>query len=264
MSEIDSKESNRGTNEPKTNIYKDYILPIIEQAEQGDCLFFVSPSTFFGFYSMGASNHERVCTALKEAKERGVELRLIVDVRDAFTAKAAEGLLSFLQDGHDIKQLDGTTNFYFILLRKNKDKSGLLADFISAQEKPVSFLPGIKARVFRRVRGDGLKALQEEEVEDWCGRFNQLWERMSNLVKPKILNYSAVSQTRRYIFVIQYCAYFAYFLVGLLLGILIAFPSRPGSIINAIMGPAVGFVVGLVANIVTHFIISRQPWPHND
>lgn len=59
----------------------------------------------FGFYSLGVTNYENVCIAIKDAKSKGVKFRLIINVSDAFSAAAAKGLITIVQDEKQIKSI---------------------------------------------------------------------------------------------------------------------------------------------------------------
>ncbi len=77
----------------ESNDYQQLIIPTINEAQKGDELIFMSPSTFFRFYTFGAKTYEAVCQALRDSRvARGVKCRVLIDVRGILTALAGATL----------------------------------------------------------------------------------------------------------------------------------------------------------------------------
>jgi hypothetical protein len=230
----------------KPDIYGLYIFPFIRGAQSGDRILYSSPSTFFGYYSKGARNYELVCDALKEAKQRGVEIRLMVDIHDTFTAKAAEGLLTFLIDGREIRHLEGLTDYYGITVFSRRGTS-CQAAFMSERPKVISYLPGIQIRPFR-----GMKAVREnmsqEDADAAEAEFCHLWER-SGLVGSAIAKFNPVYQARKYFLFLQTAVYVLILAIGLVVGAAFALQN------NAIIAWLVASIgVGIFGNLLTGFL----------
>jgi hypothetical protein len=211
----------------KMNIYAEYILPYINSAQKGDELLFISPSTFFGFYSLGAYNFQQICKALRSARdERGVEIKLIIDVHDSFTAKAAEGLLTFLVDGREIKHLEGNVYIYYIMVYSKQGKSRHV-EFISEEPIQRQYLPGIQIRPFGGIKGQPLEEMSDQEAKAVREAFYQIWDRSAVPVGNIIARYSPIYQARRYLTLFQSLTYIAVLAVGLLTGIAFSLQGQP-------------------------------------
>jgi hypothetical protein len=240
-----------------TNIYEQHILPCILAAMKGDELLFVSPSTFFGFYSIGAKNYETVCGALEAAKKRGVKIRLIVDVHDLFTARAAEGLLRFLSDKREIRQFDETHDNPDIYQLTVYDRSGesRFADFRSNETTSLHYL-GIQSRPFGNLINEGEHVADEVAV----GRvraFDGLWDRATS-VERAVIRYSPFYKAHRYLVFNQVALNIAVGLIGVLVGVTFVLQGQPAlNPQTLLIYIAAGLVSGVLANVISSLFTRR-------
>jgi hypothetical protein len=240
------------------NIYEKYILPYIEGAERGDELLFISPSTFFGYYSLGAHNFERVCEALRNAKIRGVKIRLIIDIHDVFTAKAAEGFLSFLLDGHEVRHLKDNFHIYHIMVYSEQGTSRRVK-FASEMPRGLRYLPGIQVRPFRETIKE-LGQIPSKTAQGLRTEFHQIWNGSAGSVKDIIARYSPVYQARRYFTFLQVVTYLLVLIIGLITGVAFSLQSQPDINIGVVLIWLVASLgVGIIGEILAEKFISRLP-----
>lgn len=209
----------------KENIYVKYIIPLIDGAKSGEELLYISPSTFFGYHSIGARNFEQVCQRLKEAGERGVEIKLIIDVHDCLTAKAAEGLLSFLVDGIEIKNLEGNTDIYYLLVY-NKSGDSRLVEFISERPTSSPYLPNVQIRPFRKVR-QSTEKMSTRDADAIKAQFYHIWENSAKKVGSTIYKYMPGYQIRQQFIFVQGLACTFALVSGLMIGIAFSSLQQP-------------------------------------
>jgi hypothetical protein len=239
----------------KVNIYRDHILPLIGAAAKGERIFFVSPSTFFGFDSLGAGNFDAVCRALQSAKAKGVQIRILIDVRDSFAAKAAEGLLLFLDDGEEVKELQENVNLYSILLYK-PDGESRFASFDSDPPQMLPFLPGIQTRRFRKVRSSNSR-MSDEESQNHIREFQFLWKLPSTrTVSAAVYTYSPEFRTRLKFSNLQRLSYGISFFAGILFGIFLMVPGTAKY--AAIVGLIVSLASGVISNLLTNYFTKKK------
>jgi hypothetical protein len=244
-----------GTVPSGTNIYEQYILPCIESAQPGDELLYISPSTFFGFYSLGARNFHTVCDALKAAKARGVQIRLLVDVHDAFTAKAAEGLVSFLLDKRDIRNFAENVNIYMIMVHSKQGKSRYV-EFSSREPQALQYLPGIQSRPFGPVTGEQ-QEMSEEIATAKVKFFNDLWEKATS-VNQVIATFTPFYRARRYVTFYQAVLNIASAAVGLLIGVTLVIQDQPHlSVATLLIYVIAGIGSGILTNFISNMFTSR-------
>ena len=210
-------EQTKTESQALADLYENDIIPLINKAQSGDELLYVSPSTFFGFYSVGARNFVNVCQSLNEAKRRGVKIRLIIDVHDVLTARAAEGLLTFLKNGRELKHLEDNTDTYTILLYR---KSGTSAYFniISDQPKIFSYLPNIQVRPFKEI-SQHEEAMSNEHADSKRREFYRLWDKEAIPVRPHINQYLPRYLMHHRIILLQFASYLLVLGLGLALGV---------------------------------------------
>ena len=209
----------------KENVYVKYIIPLIDGAQSGEELLYISPSTFFGYYSIGARNFEQVCHRLKEAKNRGVEIKLIIDVHDSLTAKAAEGLLSFLLDGIEIKNLEGNTDIYYLLVY-NKSESSRLVEFTSERPIALPFLPNVQIRPFRGVK-QFIESMSTRDADSIRAQFQHIWENSAQKVGSTVYKYMPGYQIRRQVIFVQSLTYLLVLALGLTIGFAFSLQQQP-------------------------------------
>jgi hypothetical protein len=247
--------------QPPDNIYEKFIIPFIESTKSGDELLFISPSTFFGYHSLGAKNFIRVCECLRSAKARDVKIRLIADIHDILTVKAAEGLLTFLLDGIEFKHMEGNTDTYYLLIYGISGKSRYVS-FLCRRPETERYLPGVQARPFKRV--DHF----EEDIpnEDAVGKrteFYRLWEHSATRVVPVINRYIPGYQIRRRIVFLQSMSYLLTLCLGLVMGISFVsqgLPARfdPVTILILLLTTAgVGLVTGFVGTALANWFANK-------
>lgn len=256
------------------NIYEDYINKIIDDAKAGDRLMFISPSTLFGFYSLGVKNFISVCEKLDQAKGRGAKIRLLIDVHDVFSAKAAEGLLSMLTDGDDVRTSSGPNRSnYSILLRKATGSigspAGRFVKFSSGTARTEKFLPAIEIRPFDGVMTDStflfegngdvpqsLKNLEEEFESTWSS---------GQLVNPALNNFSSEERQRKALIIFQSLSYLSILALGVLGGVTFAaaelsyFKDNPGKLLLGLLASIViGLVGGILSTLLSTFFSRRS------
>lgn len=238
-----------------TNIYATYILPFIEAAQKGDEILYISPSTFFGFHSLGAGNFQRVCESLEEAKKRGVKIRLLIDIHDILTAKAAEGLLTFLIDKQDIRNFPDNVDIYKIMVYSPSGTSRYV-EFSSKDPVVLRFLPGIQSRPF----GDFIGGQEEMSADTALGHvklFNTLWEKAGR-VDQAIATYSPFYRARRYIYFYQGALNLASAAIGLLVGIVFVMQGVPKFDPTTLLVFIIaGIASGVLSNLVSNRLTSR-------
>lgn len=241
-------ESTQGS--VKNDIYDIYIFPYIDQSEKGDTILFSTPSTFFGYYSNGAKRFEEVCDALRKAKLRGVEIKLMIDIHDVFTAKAAEGLLSFLIDGREIRHCEGNTDYYAITLY-NKNGKTKHASFVSDRPKVLSYLPGIQIRPYRGVKLSK-ENIHQQDADSIASEFFQFWERMAELAGGNIMKYSIIYHARKYYIALQIIVYFLVLTIGLIIGTAFSYGDK-----GLIAWLAASIGVGIIGSLLANFFSKK-------
>jgi len=205
------------------NIYNKDILPLINKSSKGDKIFFISPSTFFGFYSLGAKNYIEVCDALYKAKNRKVDLKLIINIHDSFSAKAAQGLLSILEENNEIRHIQNTSEYFIILITKNEV---IIHEFIS--ELPSSsnellgfhklnYLNDVTYLPFSHKKNAPSLVSDELEIKTVQERFNNIWKN-GNPIKQKINEYDDNFSKNKTMFFEKSISYLSLFFLGLIIG----------------------------------------------
>lgn len=246
------------TSSQKINIYAQYILPYIEGAMKGDEILYVSTSAFFGFHSLGAGNFIAVCDALERAKERGVEIRLIVDIRDSFSAKAAEGLLTFLVDRQELRHIEANTDDYRITLY-SKSNNSRHVQFLSERAQSLRYLPGIQSRPFRAVLGQALDNIPNQDAESIRATFYQIWNRSAVPTESIIAKYSPFYRSRKLINFYQTFTYLATLAIGLVAGVSFSL-QNPSQQLNAFaillwLGATLG--VGVIGAYLSNIFLNK-------
>jgi len=127
-------------------------------------ILYISPCTCFGNYSLGLKNFEEVCKKLDEAKQRGVEINLIIEVLDVTTAECAKGLLGFIDDIKEIKHHDRIGFDYILMIDGEK---GLIGHTRAEFKATYS---GITVRPYQEP-GPGYLVEKEEELRSERNRF---------------------------------------------------------------------------------------------
>lgn len=205
-----------GTVEVAINIYQEHILPIIKQAQDGDELLFVTPSTFFGFYSIGARTYEEVCKSLHDAKERGVQCRILIDVGDVLTAMAAQGLLRILRDGEELRDMPGNWAKYSLLLYR-KHGSSVFVEFRSDEERELEFLPGVRVRPFGSIMRHDTLGGSDAKLRH--GEFQTLWDLANPHVKASTMRYLPSYYIKRRFDLVHVMSLFAFLACGGAVGV---------------------------------------------
>ncbi len=240
----------------KENMYEKYIIPYINSAKRGSRILFISPSTFFGFYTLGAKNFEQVCGALNRAKDEGVEIKLIIDVHDSLTAKAAEGLLTFLTDGREIRHFEGNTDLYNITIY-NQHGTSRHVEFISERPRALRYLPGVQTRPYGGLKSQPNENMSYGDVQHICAIFDQIWNR-SEPVGSVLTKYTVAYQARRYLAFFQGITYLAVLVVGLVTGTLFSIQGQPQSdMITVLVWLAASLGVGVLGNYLSNFIMRK-------
>jgi hypothetical protein len=243
--------------EQKRGNYDAYILPWIKETRKGDELLFMSPSVFFGYYTYGAKTFVEVCEALKEAKRRGVRIQLIIDVHDIFCAKAAEGLLTFLKDGTEVRHADNIVQFYLLIVLR-QDKPLHCIELSTDKAETFPYLPDIEVRK----AGKPTRLPQEYEDHEYGiarNRFDHFWdEKQSRKITEEISKYHPLYQIRRYFQWYQMMTYTGVLTIGLLLGVLFSFQSQPSlELLPIVIWFFLTIATGMVSNYVSGAISKR-------
>jgi hypothetical protein len=240
------------------NIYQKYILPAIERSRKGDELLFVTPSTFFGFYSLGAKTYEEVCKSLRAAKDRGVQCQIIIDVRDVFTATAAQGLLTFLKEGAELRWLRNPATYYLLCYRKGRASDFI--EFDSKGERSLDFLPNVTVRPFAGLLREPPEKLADAPACTRRAIFNILWEKSEKGVKDAVILYVPWFYLRRRFDFVQVASLFGFFGFGTMFGMAIMYSRYEEFRFSVgIMFAYVLFsmIVGFVAHSISAWITRR-------
>lgn len=199
------------------NIYETHIIPFFEKAKEGDSVLFISPSTFFGFYSLGANNFDKTCKAIEEAKERGVAVKIIIDIRDEFSAKAAEGLLSFLSQGKEIRNRKNNKKNYRIYYINKMSGAGEKLECYADDSIQSKYLPNIEVRKF--LSNPKTEKITTGAVENSLEFFDQIWNSSDDNVRKCISQflplYRANKKLKRSITIICFLIFSLGFILGL-------------------------------------------------
>lgn len=243
----------------KPNIYDKYILPYIDNAQEGDEILYISPSAFFGFYSLGAGNFIAVCEALERAKKRGVDIRLIIDVHDSFSAKAAEGLLTFLLDRDELRHIEANTGDYRITVYSKPNNTRHI-QFLSERTQSLRYLPGIQARPFRAVLGQALEKVPDQDAEAIRAAFYQIWNRSAVPTETIIARYSPFYQSHRSTRFYQTLTYLAALAFGLFVGVVFSLqsPSQQVNLFIILVWLCATIGAGVIASYLANAFFYRR------
>lgn len=250
--------------EDRTNVYRDFILPIINDCERDDEFLLVTPSTFFGFYSVGAKTYEEVCDALKKAKEeRGVRCRILIDVGDVLSAGAAEGLLTFLREGDELRDMSYNPANYFVL-RYRRAGGGRFVELNSKQETVMRYFP-VRLRQFIDAPLTGPDDLDSSEATTRRTQFESNWEKSSERVRDKINRYMPTFYLKRAFDFVQVTAFFAFFAMGSVFGTAVAVSIYEDLdltwwVILAYVASAlmIGALASAAGNVITRRVFGRD------
>lgn len=248
-----------GNVEVAADIYRKYVLPIVKGAERGDELLFVSPSTFFGFYSLGASTYEEVCAALRDAQRKGVRCRILIDVHDVLTATAAQGLMSFLRDGEELRDLHENRVRYSLMCYRQGGES-IFVGFKSGRQKRLDFLPDVTVRPFGGVEQVGVQKLKGDDADARRDEFQDLWNMCRGRVEDSILRYKPWSYVRGRFEWLQLVMMLTFFAFGAVVGMgSVMFECKlPRSEWWVMLGNVVsGILVSVGATVATPWISRR-------
>lgn len=245
----------------KTNIYSDYIIPTIQSCKEGESLVFVSPSTFFGYYSLGAHNFERMCETLEKAREKKVKIQLIVNIYEPFSALAGKALLGILKDKEEIRNYTKNHDIYFIArINENNKERCCYYEFVSQDEspKPLKYLHNIKYLAFESVGDKRKDILKSEKEMDRIRRyFDHFWNRAAGL-KEKIREHDVYyhkKKLRVIEIIINHCiVLFAGIIIGIAL-IIDNLSMQVSKIVltNRFVFPLMlGILTGLISTYVCH------------
>lgn len=200
------------------NIYQDFIIPIFENAEKKSSIYFISPSTFFGYYSLGGKNFELSCDAIEKAKKRGVNIKIIVDVKDSFSAKAAEGILSFLNEGTELRNKGNNLHNYWILYID--ENSGKRIECFSDKPKQTKFLPGIQVRQFNP-KIEEMNDLSNERIDNYLQSFNQVWDASDKNIRRIIYRYLPLYESNKSLRIAVMIIPFLVFILGFVFALIL-------------------------------------------
>jgi hypothetical protein len=139
-------------------------------------ILYISPCTCFGNYSLGLKNFEEVCEKLEQAKQRGADINLIVEVLDSTTAECGKGLLGFLTDNKEIKHHDNIPFDYVLIVDGNKALVGRTKVEFKAKYS------GITVRPYQDPIAGHLVE-EADEIRSERNRFRDKWQKASSIKK---------------------------------------------------------------------------------
>lgn len=243
-----------------SSIYSEEIIPIIEQCQSGDDLLFISPSTFFGYYSLGVQNFEEMCEVLRDARYRGVKIRLIVRIYEPFSAQAGKALLRILDDGTEIRDYSDNTDFYFMIrVNKNDRLRSSYRKFTSKGSKEFAlkyFNGNIKCLPFKRVEIKIDSFNSEDELKCILGEFEHFWARATQL-RRKIRKYDVYYHKRKLLIIEVVFGYVFVFAMGAILGISFVLHSSGIKIYQLSAGERFLFplVIGILGGVISTLLV---------
>ena len=89
----------------EAHYYRDFIFPIINEAKNGDSLYFLLHSAYVGHWYDGTYLLDKTISKLMEAKQRGVKLKILVCLRNPYHLFAAYDYLRSFDDNIEIKAI---------------------------------------------------------------------------------------------------------------------------------------------------------------
>lgn len=247
------------TESNKVNIYKDYIIPTIKESKGGDELLFISPSTFFGFYSLGAKNFEEVCSALMEAVDKKVTVHLIVNIHDPFSARATRGLLKFLKDSDEIRNWQDNKSVYRISCISKNLGEAIHYSFRSDQLKKLDCLEYIEAIPFASLMPGSGKFTKREDVAQIRNEFDAFWNKSSkigNEVYKYDIDYRRLVSIRMW----KAISYVIALFVGMIIGMIICYflsVTRPHemTLLKTLGYVALSLLLGVISSLFANHLV---------
>lgn len=198
------------------SIYDEHIIPILKKAGEGNELWFMSPSTFFGFYSSGVHVFDEVCDNLDQAKDRKCKVKIIVNIRDEMSAIAGKGLESFLKDIKEVRTYANSGDYYFIALI-SRDTIQDYCKFQSQQARSIKYLPNNSAIPFAKKVESNIRIGNEKDYHRLNGKFHDIWVKASS-IKAEINKYDPSYKREIELKNKNFVINFLFLLIGLLSG----------------------------------------------
>ena len=240
----------------KIDIYEKYIIPTIQNSNPGDKLLFISPSTFFGYYSLGANNFEKVCEVLEESVKRKVDLRLIINIHDPFSARAALGLLKFLNDGQNIRNWNNT-DIYRITCISGDFSRATNYEFSSREKKSVKYLAGALAIPYFEIKSGGGNIDDKDKVEGLKREFDSFW-KISKKIGNDAYKYDIDQIRMKNIRLWKGVSYLMTFIIGMITSYVII-RSKSGSsgltVEQILLSAVASITFGVLSTLISNYFL---------
>lgn len=248
-----------------TNIYSEFIIPTIQSCGEDDELLLISPSTFFGYYSLGAHNFEKVCESLKEAYDKGAKIRLIVKIYEQFSAQAGKALLKILKDRKEIRDCPDNNEIYFIARINNKDKlKSCYYKFDSQGIEPITLKylnRNIKYLPFKSIRERKDHQNPFTSVDDVVSvetEFNYFWKK-SRRIGNKVRKYNVYYHKKKLLIIEIIVGYCIVLSAGIVLGVIAVLHSSNIPLSQVPFAKRFFFplILGILAGLISSFLFGR-------